>query len=96
MALAAPIEVGTDGSVPDLDPGVIRSVNNDGVPVTAREHVRMLSVSPFSVCAQGMPKIVSVGALESPVRIPIAKESRQISEQIALGAAIIGPTEEMP
>ena len=49
MAVIAPIEVGTDGSVPDLDPGVIRSVNNDGVPVTAREHVCMLFVSPFAV-----------------------------------------------
>ena len=96
MAVVAPIEVGAGGSVPDLDPGVIRSVNTDGAPVTAREHVCVLFVSPFTVCAQGMPEVVSVGALKGAARIPIVKECRQISEQIALGAAIIGPTEEMP
>ena len=96
MAVVAPIEVGADGSVPDLDPGVVRSVNDDGVPVTACEHVCVLFVSPFTVCAQGMSEIVSVGALESAARVPIVKESRQVSEQVTFDTAIIRPAKEVP
>ena len=51
MAMAAPIEVGASGSVPDFNLGVARSVNNDGVMVTSCEHVCVLLVSPFAVCA---------------------------------------------
>ena len=96
MAVVAPIEVGANGSVPDLNPGVIRSVDNDGAPVTACEHVCVLFVSPFTVCAQGMPEIVSVGALESAARVPIVKECRQVSEQVTFDAAIIRPAKEVP
>ena len=96
VAVVAPIEAGAGGSVPDLNPGVVRSVNDDGEPVTACEHVCVLFVSPFTVSTQGMSEIVSVGALESAARVPIVKECRQISEQIAFDKAIIGPAEEMP
>ena len=51
MAMVAPIEVGASGPVPDFDLGVVRSVNNDGVMVSSREHARALLVSPFTVCA---------------------------------------------
>ena len=51
MAMVAPIEVGASGPVPDFDLGVVRSVNNDGVMVTSCEHVCVLLVSPFTVCA---------------------------------------------
>ena len=93
-AVIAPIEMGAGGSVPDLNPGVVRSVNDDGVPVTASEHVCVLFVSPFTVCAQGVPEIVSVGALESAARVPIVKECRQVSEQVTFDTAIIRPAKE--
>ena len=51
MAMAAPIEVGAGGSVPDFNLGIVQSVNNDGVPVTSCEYVCVLLVSPFTVCA---------------------------------------------
>ena len=51
MAMVAPIEVGAGGSVPDFNLGIVRSVNNDGVMVSSCEHVRVLLVSPFTVCA---------------------------------------------
>ena len=51
MAVVAPIEVGASGSIPDFNLGIIRSVNNDGVPMTSCEHARVLLVSPFTVCA---------------------------------------------
>ena len=51
MAMVAPIEMGASGPVPDFDPGVARSVNNDGVVVSSCKHVRVLLVSPFTVCA---------------------------------------------
>ena len=50
MAMAAPIEVGASGPVPDFDLGVVRSVNNDGVMVSSCKHVNVLLVSPFAVC----------------------------------------------
>ena len=51
VAVVAPIEVGASGSIPDFNLGIIRSVNNDGVPMTSCEQVCVLLVSPFTVCA---------------------------------------------
>ena len=51
MAMVAPIEMGASVPVPDFDPGVVRSVNNDGVVVSSCKHARALLVSPFTVCA---------------------------------------------
>ena len=96
VAVVAPIEMGAGGSVPDLNPGVVRSVNDDGEPVTACEHVCVLFVSPFTVSTQGMSEIVSVGALESAARVPVMKESRQVSEQVTFDTSVIRPTNEMP
>ena len=96
MAVIAPVEVGTGGSVPNLNRSVVWSVNDNSMSVASCEHVGMLFVAPFAVRTESVAEVVSIRALETAARVPVVKESRQVSEQVTFGTSVIRPANEVP
>ena len=92
MAVIAPVEVGTGGSVPNLNRSVVWSVNDNSMSVASCEHVGMLFVAPFAARAESVAGIVSIRALESAVRVPVVKESREIAKRVTFDTAVVRPS----
>ena len=96
MAVIAPVEVGTGGSVPNLNRSVVWSVNDNSMSVASCEHVGMLFVAPFAVRTESVAEVVSIRALETAVRVPVVKESREIAKQVTFDTTVVRPSTKVP
>ena len=92
VVLVLPVKMDLSRSFTHIDSFVVRSVDDHGAVVPPGEHVGVLMVSPFTICAQCVTKIARIGSSKVVMRIVGTQKGGKVAEEVCFNRTIIRPT----